>query len=87
MAGSDNYSFDYRGKSVLVTGGGAGIGQACVKAFADCGADLAIAENDPERCRELEKSHPDALVVECDVTSDAGCGQAGRGAWLAVRQA
>lgn len=34
--------FDYHGKAVLITGGGAGIGAACAKAFAARGAIAAV---------------------------------------------
>jgi 3-oxoacyl-[acyl-carrier protein] reductase len=55
------------GKTALVTGGGAGIGRAIVSAYADLGAQLAIAEVSPEKCATLSAAYPDALVVECDV--------------------
>ncbi|MEQ9464187.1 MAG: SDR family NAD(P)-dependent oxidoreductase [Haliea sp.] len=45
---------DFSGKTVLVTGGGAGIGRAIAEAFGARGASLVVAELDPERCRELE---------------------------------
>lgn len=40
--------WDFRGKTVLVTGGSRGIGRACVLAFAKSGADVAINYNRSE---------------------------------------
>lgn len=37
-------SYDYSGKTILVTGGGSGIGAAMVRAFAAAGANVAVAD-------------------------------------------
>lgn len=55
---------DFSGKSVLVTGGGAGIGRACAEAFAAHGAQVFIAEIDPERCAGFTAG----TAIQCDVT-------------------
>jgi 3-oxoacyl-[acyl-carrier protein] reductase len=60
-----------KGKAALVTGGGAGIGHAIVDAFAALGAQLIIAEIDPAKCNALGRSHPESLVVRCDVRNTA----------------
>ena len=63
---------DFAGKTVLVTGGGVGIGRAIVEAFAQAGAQLVVAEVDAERAAAvrdwLASRGSDALVVEVDVT-------------------
>ncbi|MDT4826680.1 3-oxoacyl-[acyl-carrier-protein] reductase FabG [compost metagenome] len=66
---------DFAGKTVLVTGGGVGIGRAMVEAFARAGARLAVAEVDGERaaalCDWLASQGSEALVVQTDVTDGA----------------
>ncbi len=62
-----------RGKVAIVTGGNTGIGRAVAMAYADEGADVAIAwiagEPDTTR-REIEKRGRRALAVRTDVTSE-----------------
>lgn len=62
----------FTGKTVLVTGGGAGIGRACAQAFGAAGARVAVAEIDPARAQDvrhaLEAAGVDALVGTVDVT-------------------
>lgn len=63
---------DFKNKTVLVTGGGSGIGRAMAEAFGAAGARVAIAEINPERAAEvraaLEAAGVEALVVDADVT-------------------
>lgn len=64
--------FDFGNRTVLVTGGGAGIGRATAQAFADAGARLAIVEIDPDRAADVRDAlGGDALVVVGDVTDPA----------------
>jgi 3-oxoacyl-[acyl-carrier protein] reductase len=55
---------DFSGKTVLVTGGGAGIGLACANAFADAGANVVIAEIEGQGCNAFSRGR----AIQCDVT-------------------
>jgi NAD(P)-dependent dehydrogenase (short-subunit alcohol dehydrogenase family) len=64
------------GKVALITGGNTGIGRAVALAYADEGADVAIAwiarEADAASLvAEVEKRGRRALAVRCDVTREA----------------
>jgi 3-oxoacyl-[acyl-carrier protein] reductase len=64
-------AMDYSGKTVLVTGGGSGIGRACAEAFAGAGASLVVAELDEAARADFAAAHTGALAVRCDVTRAA----------------
>ncbi|WP_394990464.1 SDR family NAD(P)-dependent oxidoreductase [Emticicia sp.] len=59
-------------KTVFITGGFSGIGNACVIAAANEGANIAIAdmksETTDEVMEEVKKVNPRAIFIECDVS-------------------
>ena len=67
--------FDFAGKTVLVTGGGAGIGRSIALAFGKAGAKVAVAEVNADRVAamrtECADAGIDALISQIDVTDEA----------------
>jgi meso-butanediol dehydrogenase/(S,S)-butanediol dehydrogenase/diacetyl reductase len=66
-------SYDFAGKTVLVTGGGSGIGRAIAHAFLDNGANVAVSGRRRDRLEETLAGAPAgrALAVPADVGDDA----------------
>lgn len=64
----------FSGKVAIVTGGGAGIGEATVRLFAEEGARVVIADADPKRGKALEGEllAKGYTVAFCEV--DVACG-------------
>ena len=61
-----------KGKTIVVTGGGSGLGKAMTKYFLELGAKVAITSRDLEKLRntaeELEKeTGGECLAISCDV--------------------
>ncbi len=61
----------FGGQTVIVTGGGTGLGKAVASEFARLGANLVIASRKPEHLdagrAALEALDADVLAVECDI--------------------
>ena len=70
-------TFSLAGKKGIVTGGGQGLGKAFAIAFAEAGADVAIAELNPqtgaETVKEIEALGRKALLVQTDVSNYESC--------------
>ena len=63
---------EFAGRTVLVTGGGAGIGRGIAEAFARAGARVVVAEIDRTRAEAVRGAlGPDALVSVTDVRDAA----------------
>jgi NADP-dependent 3-hydroxy acid dehydrogenase YdfG len=56
------------GKTVLITGGGSGVGEAAAKRFAFCGAQVAITGRDEAKLQKAAKGEKGIFVKACDVT-------------------
>jgi NAD(P)-dependent dehydrogenase (short-subunit alcohol dehydrogenase family) len=64
-------AFDFSNKSVVVTGGAKGIGEAAVRAFAQAGAHVVIADVDEAAGQTLAAELPHTLFVRTDVSKMA----------------
>ncbi len=62
-----NYSINFKGKSVLITGAASGIGLETAKAFLENGADVYMSDYNEEavkaKAMELYLKYPDSVVV------------------------
>src|SRR5450755_1559956 len=72
MEQTPDFSISLKGKTALVTGGGAGIGQRIATAYAALGAEVAVLEIDAERAAavkgELDAIGHKNIVLRADVT-------------------
>ena len=61
---------------IIITGGTSGIGEACTRHFASCGAKVVTASIQQAAgealARELGDAGHDVMFVDCDVTEDDG---------------
>ena len=63
-------SFDFTGKSVLVTGASSGIGRGVASAFAKAGADLTILSSTDSIHEAAATMRGNVKAIKCDI-SDA----------------
>ena len=69
-----NYSFDFNGKGVLITGAASGIGLEATRAFLQNGATVFMADYNEamlkEKSEELKREFPDSEIFAyvCDIT-------------------
>ena len=69
--------YDFSGKHAVVTGGAAGIGQACVEQFLAAGARVSIWDRDPRALRAAQDLHGSKVhTVQVDVSDAASVAQA-----------
>ncbi len=70
----------FHNKSVVITGGASGIGQALGYRFARSGARIALLDQDgrgAETCaRDMSQGRTGAIGIQCDVTDEADCRKA-----------
>ena len=64
-------SFDFTGRTVVVTGGARGIGRALSDCFASAGATLAVADVDAEALAEVTTDLPGSIPLQVDVSDPA----------------
>lgn len=62
-------NIDYTGKTVVVSGGGSGIGLAMVKAFSQSGAFVMVLDNSAEEAIRSTSSLANVKVYACDVSN------------------
>lgn len=58
--------------SILITGGGGGVGRATARAFLNAGWQVGLVGRRAATLEETAAGHPLALVLPCDVTSETG---------------
>src|SRR5690554_345391 len=67
MAINETSLLGLQDKVALITGAGAGIGEATAKLFERAGMRLALVDIDAARCKELEDNFSGHLAINADV--------------------
>jgi NAD(P)-dependent dehydrogenase (short-subunit alcohol dehydrogenase family) len=77
--GGDRVAQAVRGKTVLITGGSAGIGRATALKLAQAGARVIIVGRDPQKLEsvaaEIRALHGEVAAYACDITDASACGE------------
>ena len=71
--GTSRIAYGLEGRSAIVTGGATLIGQGVVRAFAEAGVRVTVADIDAAGGNRLADELDGAAFVETDITSDADC--------------
>ncbi|MCJ7871432.1 SDR family oxidoreductase [Phaeobacter sp. J2-8] len=58
-------------KSIIITGGGGGIGKSCAEVFLNAGWRVGLVGRRPEPLEEMAAGHENVLALPCDVTNEA----------------
>ncbi|WP_422026946.1 SDR family oxidoreductase [Roseovarius sp.] len=58
-------------KTIIITGGGGGVGRATAHAFLDAGWRVGLVGRRAEALEETANGHANALTLPCDVTGEA----------------
>ncbi len=69
---------DFKGKTVVVTGGASGIGKATALAFAEAGAGVCIIDNNEVRAQAVVDHHTSIKFVLADVSDSLSVASAAR---------
>lgn len=64
----------FQGKTVIVTGGGSGLGRCCAHELAHLGANVVIVGRDPEKLKtvtdEITEDGGTVLALQCDIRQE-----------------
>lgn len=58
-------------KTIIITGGGGGIGKSCAETFLEAGWRVGVVGRNPDPLTAFAEAHDNALALPCDVTDEA----------------